>query len=478
MAEEKITCPICGSKNPPGTEKCVVCDTELVEKQSVSDEEIDALLSDIFSGETTEGEEDEDFEEEGLSLALEDEMEEVPEEEEFDEDMLESLLLDAEEEEAGEVEVFECPLCGTPVSVDATVCPGCNASFVEEEEPEYIEDDVFNELETLIDEDGEAEIKSHEPEIRTEEVPVEAVPERKPPVKKPEPKVKEAEVAPRPTPTPPRERAPEVERVPATKPVPQPSVRKDVTIPSERKTDVSGMEVTEAKVPILHKFGTRVMDITVAATCLIILGIFVINRMYLLENWTLFTTLLIFIIGLVGFSVAYVFYIIGNSFLVKGDEYYLDGKYDKALDHYEKAIRFGSRPSSSAWTNRGSCYRHLGYLEEALKSHEIALKIDERDEIAWANKGATLLSLGDIQGAIEAYNRSLSLRPNYVVALNNKGVAMASLNDLNSAQYLFKKAIQVKPRYRAAWINLAEAMARLGKSGESQKALANAQKIR
>src|SRR5439155_492966 len=75
---------------------------------------------------------------------------------------------------------------------------------------------------------------------------------------------------------------------------------------------------------------------------------------------------------------------LANSEVAQGDRLVKEGRYGDALPHYERAIRMVRRPSY-AWTSRGVAMKYLGRLDEALRCHENAIRLDATNEVAWCN---------------------------------------------------------------------------------------------
>ena len=76
-----------------------------------------------------------------------------------------------------------------------------------------------------------------------------------------------------------------------------------------------------------------------------------------------------------------------------GDEMMFRGEFEKAVQHYSKAIEY--QPDSvKAWHAKANALETLGKYEEALKCYDMALKCDEGDAECWFNKGITLKKLG------------------------------------------------------------------------------------
>src|SRR5512136_2164243 len=76
-----------------------------------------------------------------------------------------------------------------------------------------------------------------------------------------------------------------------------------------------------------------------------------------------------------------------------GDEAMFTGEFEKAVQHYDKAIEF-QPDSARAWHAKANALETLGKYEEALRCYDTALKCDEGDAECWFNKGITLKKLG------------------------------------------------------------------------------------
>lgn len=76
-----------------------------------------------------------------------------------------------------------------------------------------------------------------------------------------------------------------------------------------------------------------------------------------------------------------------------GDEMMFKGDYEKAVQHYDKALEFES-DYGRIWHNKANALDALGKYDEALACYDQALKCDEGDAECWFNKGVTLKKLG------------------------------------------------------------------------------------
>jgi len=179
--DSETICPVCDSDIPHDQEKCPICGADL----SLFDQDID--LEDDISQESIEKVMDMVLDDEGIDQidgpsdldSIEDELgqEEIQEEEEEeDDDEIQNELIedlkdlglsdddleeekkepeDTEEDTEENIEriiTFECPICESEVSEDASECPSCGVIF-EEEEDEEIEEEVVDEKKEELEKD-------------------------------------------------------------------------------------------------------------------------------------------------------------------------------------------------------------------------------------------------------------------------------------------------------------------------------------
>ena len=90
----------------------------------------------------------------------------------------------------------------------------------------------------------------------------------------------------------------------------------------------------------------------------------------------------------------------------KGGALYSLGKYDEAIECYDKAIQIDP-DSPVVWNNKGLALNSLGKYDEAIASYDKAIQIDPDDADVWNNKGLALNSLGKYDEAIASYDRAI-----------------------------------------------------------------------
>lgn len=114
------------------------------------------------------------------------------------------------------------------------------------------------------------------------------------------------------------------------------------------------------------------------------------------------------------------------------------------------------------WTLRGRLLESLGQLEQALQSHEKALKI-EPDRIASIFRhGVTLMRLERDREALLAFERCVELDPAMIKAQINIGVILDQMGDPRRAIEAFEKALAVDSRSVETRCNLGASYGDLG----------------
>ncbi|MEJ2252160.1 MAG: tetratricopeptide repeat protein [Candidatus Lokiarchaeota archaeon] len=65
--------------------------------------------------------------------------------------------------------------------------------------------------------------------------------------------------------------------------------------------------------------------------------------------------------------------------------------------------------------------KKLGRIEEAFKSYDKVIELDDSDSDAWFDKGATFISLGNYKDALICLDKVIKLNSKDKEALNVKG---------------------------------------------------------
>jgi tetratricopeptide (TPR) repeat protein len=118
-----------------------------------------------------------------------------------------------------------------------------------------------------------------------------------------------------------------------------------------------------------------------------------------------------------------------------GDLYFRDGKYDKAVENFQKVV--AADPSRGyVYFQMGTALSRLGRLEEALDAftHAVTKLKGTTVAVAYNNMGIAYGRLGRYQEEIEAMKKAIQHRPRYASARYNWGVTLIKIGDLEGAR--------------------------------------------
>lgn len=94
-------------------------------------------------------------------------------------------------------------------------------------------------------------------------------------------------------------------------------------------------------------------------------------------------------------------------------------------------------------------------FEDAIRSFELALRLDSKYVDAWIKKGYAHFHLGEYNSAISSYDKALDIDVNNAEPWNLKGLAYYKLKNYDKAIAACEKAIDVNPNEAMVWYNYA-----------------------
>ena len=132
------------------------------------------------------------------------------------------------------------------------------------------------------------------------------------------------------------------------------------------------------------------------------------------------------------------------------------------------STRAGTNPPATRWRRRWHCapeiagnhvnlataLQRLGKPEQAIRSLEQAIALQDDLPEAHYNLGNALMETGRPAEAEAAFERATTLRPDYAEALNNLGHSSSRRGDAQAAVDYFRRARDAAPGYAPAWSNL------------------------
>ena len=142
-----------------------------------------------------------------------------------------------------------------------------------------------------------------------------------------------------------------------------------------------------------------------------------------------------------------------NYYYNRGDTFFDLGKFEDAIQNYDKAIELDSNVNSVYYYNRGNAYFSLGKFEEAIQDYNKAIDLNPNDDLSYSNRGNAYFSLGKFEDAIQDYNKAIDLNPNDDLSYNNKGDAYFNLGKFEDAIQDYNKAIDLNPNNASYYNN-------------------------
>jgi len=376
---ESVTCGVCGAKNPPGVQFCESCGVELAPRPATQEPEIDKLLEELVEvkpGGTEEGAESLDIDKEIVD------------------ELLDSLLI--EEEVA---EQFECPLCGTRLSVDAKTCPKCGATFAEV---------------------GEAGAAVPPPPEEQEAAPERAA----------------------------RGEAAEEEAVPVavTEDTKALRVRSGKLIDLVVFGTIGLLALVFALFQMWRWSAVASNPVPLAVFGAVAVGgmsagfvLFRISTSAIAQGDRLVKE------GRYEDSLYHYDRAIrtgskpASAWTSKGVALKRLGRLDEALRCHNIALKLDPE-NEIAWCNKGDIYFRAREMEKAIEAYDKAIAIRPKYAIAWNNKGAALARMDRFEDAGKCHHEAVKLKPRYVAAWLNRGEVLARLGRRDEAQKCLDRA--------------------------------------
>lgn len=132
------------------------------------------------------------------------------------------------------------------------------------------------------------------------------------------------------------------------------------------------------------------------------------------------------------------------SWLVEGDMFYEDQRWNEAGTAYEHALALNPEGSAQAWYRLGNVREEQGRDAEALDCFEKAVALEPGHARAWNNLGGARQRLGR-PAAIDAYQRSIAADPDLVQPRVNLGRLYSGRGEHDLAADCFRRGLERHP---------------------------------
>jgi lipoprotein NlpI len=188
-----------------------------------------------------------------------------------------------------------------------------------------------------------------------------------------------------------------------------------------------------------------------------------------------------------------------SAFLRRGEAFFIQGDYDRAIKDFNDAIELGSpttpvlrwhgqdyhefavfnegnRPEALRW--RGLAYQEQRHYDRAIKDFSEAIRLAPDDTLAYVGRGTAYLRNGELSLAITDYSKAIRLDPDHAGSLKYRGYASFYSANYDVAVTDLARAVRQKPddAYSALMLHLARA--RAGGSDVRNELEANAAKLK
>jgi tetratricopeptide (TPR) repeat protein len=139
------------------------------------------------------------------------------------------------------------------------------------------------------------------------------------------------------------------------------------------------------------------------------------------------------------------------EFTNKGVELADMGKYDEAIEYYNRALEIAPENPKISLNKAISLYNKGNKLvqsrrpNDALECFESAIAIKPDVTYGWIGKGSVLTDMGKYDEAITSFESALTIDPNLGAVWYNKGLALEKSGKTDEAVRCYEKCLSVEP---------------------------------
>jgi len=137
-----------------------------------------------------------------------------------------------------------------------------------------------------------------------------------------------------------------------------------------------------------------------------------------------------------------------SEYLARGEGYHKDGKPEKALQMYDKALKLNP-DNVDVYASRGAAYFYLKKYDSAAQDFIIVVKNQPQNAAAYNALGSALAALGRNEDALKYVSYAVLLNPMNVETLMSRAGIYYNLEQYDNALGDLMAVIKMKPNVDA-----------------------------
>jgi tetratricopeptide (TPR) repeat protein len=139
-----------------------------------------------------------------------------------------------------------------------------------------------------------------------------------------------------------------------------------------------------------------------------------------------------------------------EAYFYRGNAYYYQGKYDQAIEDFNRVSASNSSYVAAAYNMLGNAYADKRYYDRAISHFNLAIGIDPVTTNAYTNRGNAFRAKGDYDQAIADFSKAIELNAKDAIAYAYRGYAYYSKGQQNQAVRDLEKALSLNQNYEWA----------------------------
>jgi len=143
-----------------------------------------------------------------------------------------------------------------------------------------------------------------------------------------------------------------------------------------------------------------------------------------------------------------------KHYVLRGDAYFLIGKFDKSVADYTTALELDDQ-QNEAYLGKGLSLARSGLIKESITELDIYIDRNPNSSLAYTKRGVRHLWLTKHDAAQKDFEKALDIDPSNAEAHDDLGVIFSRKKMYFEAADHFLSAIEYDPTYQKAYHNLA-----------------------